>query len=80
MSAIELMDPKMDAGMLSNQSHAKIKSIAQAIQVNTGFFSSLCVSNLIVIKNFKDKLIKIDDFTSEEKIAIVDNTLCNMVR
>ena len=34
MSAIELMDPKMDAGMLINQSHStKIKSFQQAIQV-----------------------------------------------
>jgi len=33
MSAIELMDPKMDAGMLSNQSNAKIKSLNQAIEV-----------------------------------------------
>lgn len=57
MSAIELMDPKMDAGMLSNQSHAKIKSVNQAIEEN---------------------LIKIDDLTPEEKIAIVDNTLCHL--
>jgi hypothetical protein len=33
MSAIELMDPKMDAGMLENQSKAKIKSFKQAIEV-----------------------------------------------
>ena len=33
MSAIELMDPKMDAGMLENQSQAKIKSFKQAIEV-----------------------------------------------
>ena len=33
MSAIELMDPKMDAGMLSNQSKAKIKTFSQAVQV-----------------------------------------------
>ena len=33
MSAIELMDPKMDAGMLENQSQAKIKTFKQAIQV-----------------------------------------------
>lgn len=58
MSAIELMDPKMDAGMLSNQSQAKIKSFDQAI---------------------KDNLVKIDDFTLEEKMAIVDNTFCNLV-
>lgn len=57
MSAIELMDPKMDAGMLSNQSQAKIKSFSQAVQ---------------------DNLIKLDNFTQEEKLAIVDNTLCNL--
>ncbi len=33
MSAIELMDPKMDAGMTSNQQQIKIKSLKQAIQV-----------------------------------------------
>lgn len=33
MSAIELMDPKMDAGMLSNQSQARIKSLSQAVEV-----------------------------------------------
>ena len=38
MSAIELMDPKMDAGMLSNQSQAKIKSITQAIKVQKNNF------------------------------------------
>ena len=58
MSAIELMDPKMDAGMLENQSNAKIKSLQQAID---------------------EKLIKIDDFTMEEKLAIVDQTYCNLV-
>ena len=31
------------------------------------------------LKKIKDKLIKIDDFTFEEKLAIVDNTLNNLV-
>ena len=35
------------------------------------------------IRSFKqavdDKLIKLDDFTMEEKLAIVDNTYCNLV-
>ena len=59
MSAIELMDPKMDAGMIANQSQTKIKSFKQAVEEN---------------------LIKIDNFSCEEKIAIVDNTLCNLVK
>lgn len=33
MSAVEMMDPKMDAGLLSNQSKSKIKSIDDAIKV-----------------------------------------------
>jgi hypothetical protein len=33
MSAIEMMDPKMDAGLLSNQPKSKIKSFEQAIAV-----------------------------------------------
>lgn len=58
MSAIELMDPKMDAGMLENQSKSKIKSFKQAIENN---------------------LVKVDNITFEDKIAIVDNTLSNLV-
>jgi hypothetical protein len=38
MSAIELMDPKMDAGMLENQSKSKIKSFKQAIEVRNFHF------------------------------------------
>ena len=38
MSAIELMDPKMDAGMIMNQSQTKIKSFQQAIMVNITIF------------------------------------------
>jgi hypothetical protein len=34
MSAVELMDPKMDAGMVANQSEVKIKSFNQALNVN----------------------------------------------
>jgi hypothetical protein len=33
MSAIEMMDPKMDAGLLINQSKSKIKSVDDAIKV-----------------------------------------------
>jgi hypothetical protein len=28
---------------------------------------------------FKDKLIKLDEFTPEEKLSIIDNTFCNLV-
>lgn len=58
MSAIEMMDPKMDAGMMENQAQTKIKSFKQAVD---------------------DKLVKVDNFEMSEKIAIVDNTLCNLV-
>lgn len=34
MSAIEMMDPKMDAGMICNRGVRKIKSFEQAIKVN----------------------------------------------
>ena len=33
MSAIEMMDPKMDAGMLCNQAKHKVLNLQQAIQV-----------------------------------------------
>jgi hypothetical protein len=35
MSAIEMMDPKMDAGMLCNQTKHKVLSLNQAVQVNS---------------------------------------------
>lgn len=34
MSAIEMMDPKMDAGMLCNRGKKKALSLEQAVQVN----------------------------------------------
>ena len=46
MSAIELMDPKMDAGMLENQSQAKIKTFKQAIQVNFVYFAKFSLIDL----------------------------------
>jgi len=33
MSAIEMMDPKMDAGMMCNQAKRKIISLEQGIEV-----------------------------------------------
>ena len=36
------------------------------------------------IKSFKqavdDKIVKVDNFDMDEKVAIVDNTLCNLVK
>ena len=34
MSAIEMMDPKMDAGMMCNQIHRKVLNLEQAVEVN----------------------------------------------
>lgn len=46
MSAIEMMDPKMDAGMLCNRGLKQIKSFDQAVE-----------DNLLKLKNFEDKEI-----------------------
>lgn len=35
MSAIEMMDPKMDAGMIGNQVNRKVLNFEQAIKVLT---------------------------------------------
>lgn len=35
MSAIEMMDPKMDAGMIGNQVNRKVLNFEQAIKVVT---------------------------------------------
>ncbi len=34
MSAIEMMDPKMDAGMMCNQAKRKVLNLEQGIQVH----------------------------------------------
>ncbi|OTF70453.1 hypothetical protein BLA29_011894, partial [Euroglyphus maynei] len=57
MAAIELMDPKMDAGMMGN----KNKKI--------GKFEDM----------INEKLIKIDSFTIEELIGIIDDTFSCLV-
>lgn len=44
MSAIEMMDPKMDAGMLCNRGIRQIKSFDQAVE-----------DNLLKLNNFDDK-------------------------
>lgn len=42
MSAIEMMDPKMDAGMIGNQVNRKVLNFEQAIKVS---FSVNCLMN-----------------------------------
>lgn len=37
MSAIEMMDPKMDAGMMCNQAKHPVLNLEQAIEVNLNF-------------------------------------------
>ena len=37
MSAIEMMDPKMDAGMMCNQIKRKVLNFEQAVEVNVRF-------------------------------------------
>ncbi|CAG2108905.1 unnamed protein product [Medioppia subpectinata] len=58
MSAIEMMDPKMDAGMVSNQTNKQVLNLDQSIKANK---------------------IKLKDFTLEEQLGIVDETLSSMV-
>jgi hypothetical protein len=41
MSAIEMMDPKMDAGMIGNQVNRKVLNFEQAIKVVIVFFVCL---------------------------------------
>lgn len=69
-------DPKMDAGMTQNQTQSKIKSIEAGIEVGSKF--SKISKNILKLKK-KNKLLKTDDFTIEEKLAIVDITLRNLV-
>lgn len=37
MSAIEMMDPKMDAGMIGNQVNRKVLNLEQAIKVLSSY-------------------------------------------
>lgn len=37
MSAIEMMDPKMDAGMIGNQVNRKVLNLEQAIKVHLSY-------------------------------------------
>ncbi|CAG2162767.1 unnamed protein product [Oppiella nova] len=58
MSAIEMMDPKMDAGMVSNQTLKKVLNLEQSIKANK---------------------IKINDFTLDEHLGVIDETLSSLV-
>ncbi|XP_074657806.1 N-alpha-acetyltransferase 35, NatC auxiliary subunit-like [Tubulanus polymorphus] len=49
MSAIEMMDPKMDAGMLCNQTKRKVRSLEQAIDDKTIAVDNLTPEQLIGI-------------------------------
>jgi len=40
MSAIEMMDPKMDAGMICNQTKRKVLNLQDAIKVNRVYILS----------------------------------------
>lgn len=44
MSAIEMMDPKMDAGMIGNQVNRKVLNFEQAIKVRMTFLVLLPLS------------------------------------
>lgn len=56
MSAIEMMDPKMDAGMIGNQVNRKVLNLEQAIKVHSHFIKT--VSYKTVIYEFKLGILK----------------------
>ncbi|CAH1797590.1 unnamed protein product [Owenia fusiformis] len=58
MSAIEMMDPKMDAGMVCNQNKCKLHTLEQGVENGS---------------------VKIDNFTMEEQIGIIDTTFACLV-
>ncbi|XP_044754766.1 N-alpha-acetyltransferase 35, NatC auxiliary subunit [Coccinella septempunctata] len=58
MSAIEMMDPKMDAGMMCNRGFKHIMDFDEQVKQN---------------------ILKLKDFTSEERIGIIDTTLACIV-
>lgn len=49
MSAIEMMDPKMDAGMLRNRGTRKVKSFDQAVEEGTLKLGNFSMEELIGI-------------------------------
>lgn len=56
MSAIEMMDPKMDAGMVCNRGKKKSLSFEQAVQVSRSFCGCCTNMNIIFLgSNFKTR-------------------------
>lgn len=47
MSAIEMMDPKMDAGMIGNQVNRKVLNLEQAIKVRSHFIKTVSYKTVI---------------------------------
>lgn len=50
MSAIEMMDPKMDAGMIGNQVNRKVLNLEQAIKVHCSDSHTMKTESITVIK------------------------------
>jgi len=50
MSAIEMMDPKMDAGMMCNQTKHKVLNLSQAVKVNVHYIS-IIIGNMQVCQS-----------------------------
>lgn len=76
MSAIEMMDPKMDAGMLCNRGIRRITSFDQAVQViNEGNMRSVFKCLYL----FQDKILKLNDFEDKEIVGIIDSTFACLV-
>ena len=59
MSAIEMMDPKMDAGMMCNQIKRKVLSFEQAVEV-------ICFAPIIRNKS----AMMIDYFLFSQKVGL----------
>jgi Mak10 subunit, NatC N(alpha)-terminal acetyltransferase len=85
MSAIEMMDPKMDAGMVCNRGSKKALTFEQAVEVCIIIHYSLVIfygskkiqnSNLKLLQNCS---LKLQDLTAKEQIGIMDSTLACVV-
>lgn len=61
MSAIEMMDPKMDAGMIGNQVNRKVLNFEQAIKVVT--IVLFVFSFIICYSHFKTFLVSNENET-----------------
>lgn len=78
MSAIEMMDPKMDAGMICNRGTKKVKSFDQAVEVNILFLDACWYLGWGLIF-FQDGSLRLNNFRGEEVISIIDGTLACIV-